>query len=285
MKTQIMLVAFIALALVFAVMPLALAENNTDLPEEPALIAPPPISIEDNSSQVNEDNEADLELNESVGSGTILGQQIKLWFTFNKEKKMDQELKLARLRLIQANIAMKNNNTVAMEKALAAHERIMNKVEERMNQIKEGPKLNKLNDSAVKLVGLERAIQVHERRIAFIQNKLENANLTDEQRSKLEARLEKAQNNTAHLVQVSENKKENIKNRLMIVGNLTEEQAEELIEQREETIEQKIENKMQQRQENREQRQEDIEKIVGCPANCSCGPRGVIISCNKTSSD
>ena len=252
-----MLVAFIALALVFAVMPLALAENNTDLPEEPALIAPPPISIEDNSSQVNEDNEADLELNESVGSGTILGQQIKLWFTFNKEKKMDQELKLARIRLIQANIAMKNNNTVAMEKALAAHERIMNKVEERMNQIKEGPKLNKLNDSAVKLVGLERAIQVHERRIAFIQDKLENANLTDEQRSKLEARLEKAQNNTAHLVQISEDKKENIKNRLMTVGNLTEEQAQALVEQREETIEQKIQERKEQREKIREQIREN----------------------------
>lgn len=243
MKQIVISATLIALALMFIAMPLILAENQTSDSEtnNTLVISPPPVPTlySDNNSF----SEGDLELNETVSAGRIFGQQMRVWFTFNQEKKIEAELQLARLRLIQANIAARNNNSVAMEKALDAHERIMNRTRDMMSKLDGSSDFKGLNDSAAKLVGLERAIQVHERRISFIQTKLNNSNLTDEQRTKLESRLEHAQNSTAHLVQVSEDRKTNLTERIMNLRNITEEQARNIVEQRQSRIEQRIASK------------------------------------------
>jgi hypothetical protein len=248
------MLGIVALALMLLALPLILAEENVtcQISENATacLISSPP--VESNNSIIEEE----LEMNESVSSGTILGQQLKIWFTFNQESKLEQQMKLARLRLIQANIAAKNNNSIAMEKALEAHERIMNKINESISKLEGKIDLKGLNNSAVKLIALERAIQVHELRVEHLQYVLSNSNLTDQQREILENKLEKAQNNTNHLVEISENKKDNIKTKLMAVGNLTEEQAELIMEQKQEKVEQQIQQRIERQKELVEERME-----------------------------
>lgn len=217
--------------LVLASVSFAMAENET---------------LQDNNV-VNDSLEGELELNESTNGMAILGQQIKVWFTFNKENRIDAELKLARLRLIQANIAARNNNTVAMQKALEAHERIISRVQVQLGKLDGNQRFEELNNTAYRLVALERAIEVHQRRITFIQDMLNNSNLTQQEIAVLEMRLEKAQNNTAHLIQVSEDKKDNMTQRIMELRNITEEEASAIVEQRQERIEDRLET----RQENR----------------------------------
>jgi len=175
--------------------------------------------------------EVNDELNESVSAVDIGMAKIGLWFTFSQEKKAEKELKLARLELIRAKNAALNNNTKAMEKALEAHERIIARVQNRINAIdgaftKEGAK-----ESVTKLVGLERAIQVHEARIAKLGEILSSGNLTEEQIVKIQARLDQAENNTAHLKEVEAAKIDKIKTKLMAVANMTKEEAEDEIEE------------------------------------------------------
>jgi hypothetical protein len=283
MKTQIM---FGVVALLFlASMSFVLAEENetpisygNDSVENVSELADDSsvVSVNESSENESEDNteiEVELEMNESASNMDVLGQQIKIWFTFNKEKKIDAELKLARLRLIQANIAAKNNHSAAMEKALEAHERILNRVKERITKLDDRSDLKNLNNSAVKLLAMERAIEVHQLRVDHLQNVLANANLTEKQREVLEMRLEKAQNGTAHLIEVSEEKKDTIKARLMAEGNLTEEEAEDLIEEKQERFEQereRIKDRIESIREAEQQRIEDLrENIRGGSERCS----------------
>jgi hypothetical protein len=211
------LIAMFAMAM-FSVS-LVLAEENTSV-AEPMLI----------SEQVNvstDDVEADLGLNESVSDSEVAWKSFKLWFIFNQEKKINAELDLARLRLAQANRAAERNDTEDMEKAMEKHERIMNKIQEQMDKFEIG---SDVNDSANKLLGLENAIGRHEQRIAFLNYVFANANLTEEQRAKIEERMARVENVTARLNEVQQEKQDRITTRLMAEGNLTEEQAKRVLE-------------------------------------------------------
>jgi hypothetical protein len=178
MKTLGIIIGILAL---LAFVPLVHAEDveNETPSGEPLVIAPP----------VNE-----TDLNESDASGfKPLIQELKVMFEPNQERKVQLELELARLRLIQAKIAAKHNNTAAMERAIEAHNRIMEKIRARIAAI---------SNKGGNLTGLDRAIQVHELRIAKLNAILASENLTAEQKAKIEARIEHVENVTWKLQNV-----------------------------------------------------------------------------------
>lgn len=222
---------------------IALYNDTSNLPEG-IVISPSPTSTTE-TPEISE--ELNIEENETISNLEVVGAQVRTWFTFNQEKKAEQELKLARLRLIQARIAAKNNNTIAMEKALEAHERIISRVQERMNKIRNASNPNDLNASAMGVVGLERAILVHEARINRFNELLTDANLTQAQRDRIENRISHAETVTTQLKELNAEKKEQIKTGLMTARNITEEEADDLIEQRTEKVQQTVENKEQNR--------------------------------------
>jgi predicted DNA-binding antitoxin AbrB/MazE fold protein len=136
------------------------------------------------------------DLNDSdVGGFKLLVQELKVMFTSNQERKAQAELELARLRLIQAKIAAKHNNTVAMESALDAH----NKLLERVNAT-----IKAISNKKGNITGLERAIQVHERRIELLNEILAKVNLTEAERAKIEVRLGHVENVTEKLKALQE---------------------------------------------------------------------------------
>lgn len=187
MKAQIMmLTALIAVGLVFASMHLVAAEDNVSGNGTPNLISanPDTISVSDAESELNE--------SEDVSSWRMGWKQVGVWFTFNQEKKAQKELEIAKLYLIRAKIAARNNNTLAMEKALEAHERIMERVQVRVEKISK-------SNAGSNLTGLDRAIAVHQARITKLSGILADANLTEAQRTRVEARLVHAENVTAGL--------------------------------------------------------------------------------------
>jgi len=170
-------------------------------------------------------DEINDELNESVSATDVTIAKVDLFFTFNQEKKAEKELKLARLELIRARIAAHNNDTRAMEKALGAHERIIERVQERINAMDGKATKEGIQNSVSKLVGLERAIEVHEARIAKLGELLSSEKLTEEQIAIIQARLEKAENSTAHLKDIQAAKIKKLSTRLMAVADMTEEEV------------------------------------------------------------
>ena len=232
---RILIVGLMALLLVsmlsFAVM--AEENENTDVSgEQPNLISENTnVSEETGTVDSATSDEINDELNGTASNWDFTKERVKLWFTFNQEKKAEIELKLAKLELIRAKVAAKNNNTEAMEKALDAHNRLLEKVQTRMNSIDGKSTKEGIQGAAAKLVGLERAIQVHEARIAKLKEILASENLTAEQTEKVQAKIEKAEDNTAHLKEVQAAKQEKVKTRLMAVANMTEEEANEKIQE------------------------------------------------------
>ena len=263
MKTILIVALVVGMMLAAFALPMVLAEdssndssdaiasyNDTSNITEGLVIAPAP------SSDDSLTDEAALDDNATTSSGEIGWNHFKLWFTLNQEKKAELELKLANLRLIQARIAARNNDSEAMEKALEAHDRILARLNETMNKLESGSDMKGLNASALKLIGLERAIQVHELRIGRLNDLLDNANLSSAKIAKIQARIDHAQNVTTHLRNVEENKMNKIKTKLMAVGNLTEDQADQIVQHRLENVRDKVEQKL----ENRSQKQNKSEK-------------------------
>jgi len=181
------------------------------------------------SSDTNATGEASDVLNGTASAWKIGWQRAKIALTFNQEKKAMEELKLADLRLIQARIAAKNGNEKAMANALEAHDRIIEKVQARVAKMDGAKDEAGIKASAEKLTGLARAIEVHQQRIEILKQKLASANLTEDQKARLENKIAKVENNTQKLVQLQESKKENLKNRLTAMTNKTDEEINKII--------------------------------------------------------
>jgi hypothetical protein len=261
MKAKLIIALLAVLMIAALAMPMALAEendsadvsddssdaialyNDTSNLSEGMVISPGPNTNVDPEME----NEAEADDNATVQFGQIGWNNFKLLFTLDQEKRAKIEFELARLRLIQARVAAKNNNTAAMEKALEAHQRIMERLNETIVKLKGASDIRGLNSSAVKLVGLERAIQVHELKIKRLNSLLDKTNLTDDQKAKIEGRISHVENVTAKLKDLNEAKIENVKTKLMAVRNMTEEEASEFIVQKQQAIRNQVQQKIEQR--------------------------------------
>lgn len=192
MKTTTVLIALFLMLFSFS---FAMAENvdNSSSEDSPMLI----------SAQEDEGN-----ISESEAMENLFWKKADIWFTFNQEKKAEKELKLAELQLVRARVAAKNNNTKAMEGALEAHQRLIEKIQKRISKFEDKDSAAELKNATDKLVGLERAMEVHELRIDRLNVLLNNSNLSADEIAKIQARIEKAENSTQHLRDVSEAQRE-----------------------------------------------------------------------------
>jgi hypothetical protein len=180
LKNAVFLV-FLSMMLVFSISTLIYAQENSTSPDT---------NESENNSLISPIDLEDLNESDAVGPIRMGWKQVGIWFTFNQERKAELELELARLRLIQAKIAARNNNSVAMEKALEAHQRLIEKVQERMTKLQEN------NRSIDKLVGLQRAVEVHQSRMLRLEDVLNNSNLGVQQRDRIMMQISKAGNVT-----------------------------------------------------------------------------------------
>lgn len=235
----VMLIAGFGSALTFAQENTSVVDTTTETP----VTTSAPV---DTATPVSDDS--DLDLNESVSNGKVFWKQLDLWFTFKEDKRVQKQLNLARLRLIQAKVAAKNGNEDAVQKALEAHERIMNRTREEFQKMKfEEDSMNKTSPVS-QLITLENAIQVHERRIASLNETLLNGNLTEAQRERIQEKIEHANEVTDKLQNLSINHEEKIVTKYMARNNLSQEEAED-----------QLELKKQEREERREENKQRIE--------------------------
>jgi hypothetical protein len=152
--------------------------------------------------------EDDSNISESEAMGNLFWKKADIWFTFNQEKKAEKELKLAELQLIRARVAAKNNNSEAMMNALEAHQRLIEKVQNRVSKFEDKDSAAKLRNATDKLVGLERSVEVHELRIERLNVLLNDSNLSADEIARIQLRIEQAENSTQHLRDVSEAQRE-----------------------------------------------------------------------------
>jgi len=167
-----------------------------------------------------------------VSSGKIFWKEVGLWFTFNQGKKSEKEMELAQLRLQQAEYATQNNMNKQAEKALNSYNKLMNRIEKRNELIQS----KSVDSELLSILAMDQAILAHQDRIERLSNYLLNSNLTAEEKARIEEQIAKAQNVTTHLQEVQADKEERIKTKIMAKGNLTESEAEVLIDNAKENV-------------------------------------------------
>lgn len=132
-------------------------------------------------------------INEQVPSNFRQGwEKFKINFIRNETIKAERELELARWKIAEAKFAAKNGDLDKAEKAMEKYDSLLLKIQERIEKLESKNITHRL----------DQAILVHEERLANLNLVLESANLTDEQRAKIEIRISKIENNTAHLEEV-----------------------------------------------------------------------------------
>ena len=205
-----------------------------------------PLNINATNIQLENDDpeirhEAENDLDASASALGIGWNKVQTLFTFNSEKKMMLELKLAKMRLIQAKVAAQNNNTDAMVKALEAHQQIMLKIEEKLNAIAAANN-GELDAKLMKETGLSRAIQVHEKRIEILNELLASGELTEKQTEKVTDKIEHTENVTAQLEELEENK--NTGNVSKVTGEVIRVLEEKLAEMNNTSMDKKVKEQL-----------------------------------------
>ncbi len=173
-------------------------------------------------------NETEQSLNEEVSGFRIFWEKVGLWFTLNKQKKVEKELRLASMLLNRARVQAKNKNDAALNKTLEEHNKIIERVRGRVE------KLNKENISSEKLTGLDRAIQVHELKIQRFNEMLSKENISEKQKENIEKMLGNSQKSIEVLTQLKELREEREQIKKEIRENISNKEKRELLEKRRE---------------------------------------------------
>jgi len=225
MKTLV-LTGLLALVLVLAVFPQVIAEEvvlENETNTEDSVIAP--ASVE--------------ETNETVTPAQLRRARWQIWFTFNKERKAERQLRLAEMELIRARMAAMKNDSKTLHEALKNQEDLLEKVRKTVQNRREKNTEEGINQTTTWLTGIDRAIEVHENKITRLNLLIsEGTNLTEEQISLIQEKINQTQEVIGHLKEVQTQQGERIKTKFMAMENLTEEQADAQLNQ----IRQRIRN-------------------------------------------
>ncbi len=157
-------------------------------------------------------------------------ERINLALTFNKVRKAEKGLEIAKERLLEAKKMAEEGNVKAMERAQVEHDKVIEGVKARIGELQEDKTENRTKESIREVVGLQRAIQVHEYRIEVLKDVLAKEELSDEAREAIREAIEKMENKTEVMKQKAEERKGKMKIRLMAIIEKTEEEVEEEIE-------------------------------------------------------
>lgn len=163
--------------------------------------------------------------------GLKLGwEKFKLAFTMNQEKKAAKELELAQKRLAEANVMAERGNLKGLERAQAEHDRLLERAQQRISKLDGADNAEKAKEAIGKLVGLQRAIEVHEGNIERLKDIASSGNLTEEQLAKVNEMIAKMEDNTAKLKETEEKKKDNFKVKIKAVTNQSNDEIDEIVE-------------------------------------------------------
>jgi DNA repair exonuclease SbcCD ATPase subunit len=203
MFAMLLLVSAFATPMVFAENE-SIEDSEDILREEPILISPSPEE-------------------EKVPSAFRYGwEKFKLNFIRNQTVRAERELELARWKVAEARMAARNGNIERAEKAMAENEKLMERVQERVAKM----------DNRSLTPGLDNAIQVHEQRMAGLNVALQNANLSEEQRVRLEALISRMDNvsetleqNKERIQEQRQEKLEELQTRVEEIQNRTQQRA------------------------------------------------------------
>lgn len=183
------------------------------------------------SSSLSIDGDAGITPESGLYGVKLSWEKFKLAFTADQEVKAHKELKLASKRLVEAREMVDRGNAEGFVRAQAQHELMLQRAQTRLESIDRDGSADNIRAWARIVVGLETAVEVHEYKIAALRERLDDANLTAEQRARIEASISKMESKTEALKTKLEEREERIKTRLRAVTEKSESEIEAEIDE------------------------------------------------------
>ncbi|MFW5846756.1 MAG: DUF5667 domain-containing protein [Nanoarchaeota archaeon] len=151
-------------------------------------------------------------------------ENIKMTFTFNREKKALYGLEIAEERLSEAKELIEMNKTEEAQKATQEHEKIMNKAKENVQEIEANSDEESSKKAIQSTYSIEERLQKHREKIASVHSgileRLETqGNMSEEQLDHLEEVFGRIQSRTGEVETSILQKREKAQMRYKVVAN------------------------------------------------------------------
>ncbi len=152
--------------------------------------------------------------------------RIRLALTFNKEKKAELGLKIAEKHLMKAKVLAMKGKAKGLDKATANYARFLEIARKQLEEAK----MRNETERAEKIQALITQLEMHEEEVGDAEELLAASNIPDEQKERIIQKLEEMRQRAEEHRKMVEAKREQIKTILKQKYNLTDEEAEELME-------------------------------------------------------
>jgi len=158
-------------------------------------------------------------------------ERIALGFTFNKVRKAERRLEIAKERVLEAREMAKEGNLEALEKAQALHDAIVAEIQADIEGLQEDSEAANVRAAIKNLVKLQSRVALHEMRLQALRDYVTENELDPEEEEKLQAVIARMEERAENMKETAEERKERIKTRLRAVTNETENEVEDEAEE------------------------------------------------------
>ncbi|MBN1792505.1 hypothetical protein JW826_02365 [Candidatus Woesearchaeota archaeon] len=157
--------------------------------------------------------------------------RMRLAFTFNKEKKAQKALMIAEERLAEFRVMAEKGKADKAEKARARYELFLQRSQEAAEDIGRAEDADGAMDAWRRIAGLQNAVEAHRDHLAKVTERIEtalqNGNLTDDQKAKLEAMLDKVETQSEEFEAKVDSKKDSVKIKYKVLSGKSDEEVED----------------------------------------------------------
>jgi hypothetical protein len=193
---------------------------------------------------VAEDNETTVQPTEFEDAGITPGNifygfdkamdNIRVSFTFNKERKAERSLAIAEERLAEAEKLTERGQLERADRSRAQYEKFLSRAEKSIEEMETNGNLNKSEQSIRSIARIQDKFEDHqskisERKTNFLENHAEN--MTEEELIKLDELFEKFEVKSEELIDKTLKKRDNIETKYKVQAELSDDELENLLEE------------------------------------------------------
>ena len=216
------MVVLMTMLLAFAIFPMIAAE---DVATDNLVIAPAPTDeVEIADAGVTPD---------SAFYGMERAMEgMRLAFTFNKVNKAKLQIKYAEERLSEVQQMSEEENLEAVDEAQELHDELMSDVEETIDEIESNGDANTTEDALEDMTELKLEAETHSEKVAAVKNRILEmkaaGNMSAEQLAHLTEVFNKIIAKAQEMDDKMAQKRENVKTKLKVLGELSDEELEDI---------------------------------------------------------
>ncbi len=175
-------------------------------------------------------------------------ERVSLGLTFNKAKKANKALRYAEERLAEAEAMADKGKDNEAEKAQKGHDRLINVTQGIVDKLEVNGDEESAENTYEDVLDIRSKVEFHKEKVARVHNRIlerkADQNMSEEQLAHLREVFGRIQERAGEIESKISQKRENIRSRLKVVSESSEEELDDLEERINERINERAENRI-----------------------------------------